>query len=53
MDVLSMGGYGVYVWTAYAVTFGVIAVCAIQARQRHRRILKNLKGRRNAVESSE
>lgn len=48
-----MGEYGAYVWTAYALTFGVIAVCAVQARLRHRRILRHLQMRLKAAEASE
>ncbi len=51
MEILSMGGYGGYVWTAYALTFGVIALCAIQGRRRHRRVLHDLKIRLEAAES--
>jgi heme exporter protein D len=53
MEILSMGGYGAYVWTAYAATFAVLVVCALQARQRHRRILQNLEVRLKAGESAE
>lgn len=38
-----MGGYGAYVWTAYALTFGVIVLCAVQARRRHRRVLHEIR----------
>lgn len=51
MEFLSMGGYGVYVWTAYALTFGVIALCAVQARRRHRRVLQEIRLRLEAAES--
>jgi heme exporter protein D len=51
MEFLSMGGYGGYVWTAYALTFGVIVVCAIQARRRHRRVLQDIRIRLEAAES--
>jgi heme exporter protein CcmD len=51
MEILSMGGYGGYVWTAYALTFGVIALCAVQVRRRHRRVLQDLRTRLEAAES--
>ncbi len=37
-EVLSMGGYGAYVWTCYALTFTVVIVCFVQGRRRQRRI---------------
>ena len=45
MEVLSMGGYGAYVWTAYALTFGVLILCVAQGRRRHRRVLNELRTR--------
>ena len=45
MEVLSMGGYGAYVWTAYALTFGVLILCVLQGRRRHRRVLGELRTR--------
>ena len=49
MDLLSMGGYGAYVWAAYALTFGVVIVCAAQGRRRHRRVLSELRTRVRAT----
>ncbi len=37
-EVLSMGGYGAYVWTCYALTFMVVIVCFVQGRRRQQRI---------------
>ena len=45
MEVLSMGGYGAFVWTAYALTFGVLILCVTQGRRRHRRVLSELRAR--------
>jgi heme exporter protein CcmD len=45
MDLLSMGGYGVYVWTSYALTFGVVLLCVVQGRRRHRRVFSDLRAR--------
>lgn len=53
IEMLSMGGYGPYVWTAYAATFGVLAVCALQARRRHGRIVREIRTRLKAAESAE
>ena len=36
-DFLHMGGYGLYVWGSYAVTFAVMAVEAALAARRRRR----------------
>jgi heme exporter protein CcmD len=49
MELLSMGGYGGYVWTAYALTFGVVIICAVQGRHRHRRVLDDLRSRLRAA----
>ncbi len=46
-----MGGYGAYVWTAYGLTFGVLVLCAVQARRRHRRIVRDIRIRLKAAES--
>lgn len=48
-----MGGYGGYVWTAYALTFAVLAICALQARRRHRRIVREIRIRLKAAETGE
>lgn len=45
MDMLSMGGYGGYVWTSYALTVIVVLVCFLQSRRRHRSIREELKAR--------
>lgn len=52
MEFWSMGGYGAYVWTSYALTLGVVLACIVQARRRHRRVLKELRARLAAVERS-
>lgn len=52
-EMLSMGGYGGYVWTAYALTFGVLFVCVVQARRRHRRIMREIKMRLDTAESGQ
>ena len=45
MDILSMGGYGGYVWTSYALTAIVVVICYLQSRRRLRRIRDELKAR--------
>lgn len=53
MDILSMGGYGAYVWASYALTAIVTLVCFVQGRRRHRRIRDELGARHRAMENSE
>jgi heme exporter protein CcmD len=50
MDMLSMGGYGGYVWTSYALTLIVVLVCWLQSRRRDRRIRNELTTRLLAAE---
>jgi heme exporter protein D len=44
-DFLGMGGYGAYVWSAYAVFFVVIVIDAIGPMLQRRRALKEMHGR--------
>ncbi|MEX0977037.1 MAG: heme exporter protein CcmD [Woeseia sp.] len=44
-EVLSMGGYGAYVWTCYALSFTVVIVCFVQGRRRQRRIQDEIRTR--------
>jgi heme exporter protein CcmD len=54
MEPLSMGGYGAYIWTAYALTFGVVILCAAQGIRRHRKVFNDLQTRlRAATEKTE
>jgi heme exporter protein D len=39
---LAMGGYGVYVWGSYAVTFALLAAEVVLLRMRGRAIMKQL-----------
>ena len=39
-DFFHMGGYGVYVWGAYAVTALLLAIEPVLAAQRHRRAVE-------------
>jgi heme exporter protein D len=36
-DFVHMGGYGLYVWGSYGVTFGALALETLLARSRRRR----------------
>lgn len=44
-ELLSMGGYGVYVWTCYALTFTVVIVCFLQGRRRQRGVQDEIRAR--------
>ena len=39
---LTMGGHGLYVWSAYLVTIAVIATMLLVPRFRHKRLLHQL-----------
>lgn len=42
-EFLSMGGYGAYVWSAFGLTFVVMAANAIIANRWHRRTLREVR----------
>lgn len=44
-DFLSMGGYGAYVWSAYAVFFAVLLADFTAPVLRRRRLLRELRAR--------
>ena len=44
-EFLSMGGYGGYVWSSYAVFFIVLAIDALAPRLQRQRVLTELRGR--------
>lgn len=52
MDMLSMGGYGGYVWTSYGLTVIVVLACYLQSRRRLRRIRDELGTRFRATAGS-
>ena len=51
MEFLLMGKYGAYVWSSFGITAVVLIVCVLQARRRHRLVLRDLKARIKAMES--
>jgi heme exporter protein D len=54
-DFLAMGGYGIYIWPAYAVFVVVFAIDAIAPRLRRKRVLADIRGklrRRDAREAA-
>jgi len=51
-EFLAMGGYAVYVWSAYGLFAAFLAACLIQPRLERRRILKQLRARLEREEQS-
>ena len=45
----SMGGYGAYVWTCFALAAVVLVVCEWRARLRHRRVYRDIEVRIKAL----
>lgn len=44
-DWLSMGRHGVYVWTAWGVSLGLLALCALLVRSESRGVRRDLRRR--------
>lgn len=42
MDWLGMGKYGFFVWSSFGLTALVMLACVLQARHRHRRVVRDL-----------
>lgn len=53
MESFVMGGYGVYVWVCFGLTFGVIAVSDLLARSRQRKVYRDIEVRIKALEEQE
>ena len=53
IDALTMGDYGAYVWTSFALTLIVMVVCVVQAKTRQSRTYKRIATRLKAMESAE
>lgn len=53
MDVLTMGKYGAYVWTSFGLTLAVVVTCILQARRRHRAVLRDIAKRIQLTETAE
>lgn len=49
MEGLSMGGYGAYVWTCFALTVLVFVICEWRARLRLRRVYRDIEVRIKAL----
>jgi len=50
MDVLAMGGYASFVWSAYGLTVAVVIICIVGGRIRHSRMLNDVRRRIRAME---
>ncbi len=50
-EALSMGNYGAFVWSSYALTAAVVIICFWQGRRRHKAIVHNIRQRIRAMES--
>jgi heme exporter protein CcmD len=53
MESLAFGGYGVYVWSSFGLTFAVVGVTIVQARLRHSRVLRDLRVQIEAMETGQ
>lgn len=42
---LAMGGYGVYVWSSFAITFGAMAWVALATHFARRKLFKEIKNK--------
>ena len=51
MESFAMGGYGAYVWSSFGLMFIVVIVSAVQARNRHQRVLLDVKRRIKTMEA--
>jgi heme exporter protein CcmD len=50
MEVLAMGNYGAYVWTAFGLTFVVVLINEWRARARHSTVYREIEVRIKALE---
>ncbi len=53
MEIFMMGKYSAHVWSSFGVTALVLIICVLQARHRHRHVLRELKTRISAMESEQ
>ncbi|HJU38986.1 MAG TPA: heme exporter protein CcmD [Tahibacter sp.] len=44
-EFFAMGGYGAYVWSAYAIFFALLIADALAPQLRKKRVLRELRGR--------
>lgn len=53
MEALTMGDYGPYVWSCFGLTLFVLIICAVQARARHRSVIRDIRARLTTMESKQ
>ena len=53
MDVLAMGKYGAYVWSSFSLALIVVVACAVQAKRRHRIVLRDIARLNKLTENDE
>ena len=53
MEALVMGKYGAYVWTSFGLALIVVIACVVQARRRHRAVIRDIARRRKLMENVE
>lgn len=41
-ELINMGGHGFYIWTSYAVVFGMLAYVFIAPIRRHKQLVKEI-----------
>ncbi|NLS13256.1 heme exporter protein CcmD [Vibrio sp. SM6] len=44
-DFLAMGGYGPYVWSAFAITYGAMLILWVSSVRRSRQLLNEVKAK--------
>lgn len=49
MDAFSMGDYGPYVWSCFALTAIVLVICEWRSRNRHRQVYREIEVRVKAL----
>lgn len=53
MELLSMGEYGVFVWSSFLLTFLVVVIGTMQGRRRHRHVKETIARRLRIEEAVE
>ncbi len=53
MDAMSMGNYGVYVWSCFGLTLVMVLFSYWRARLRHKRVYRDIEVRIKALEERE
>jgi heme exporter protein CcmD len=51
MEIFMMGKYSAHVWSSFGITAVVLVICVLQARRRHRNVVRDLQTRIKAMES--